>query len=233
MSTTIESTSKSPMKKPAARHDAVVLREYGPFGARVHGVTHDGKNVWLSTDDAIVGFDPASGDVVRRLPVVGSAGTAFDGENLYQIAAEEILVVRPSDGVVLRRMPAPEKASNSGLAYAGGFLWVGQYEEGRIVKIDAKTGEVVKTLRSDRWVTGVSFVEGEGTDASEAGLWHATHTPDGDRAEIRRLGADGAVEETLVLPEGIHVSGLEADRRGRFFGGGGRSGMVRLIGRKD
>jgi len=202
---------------------AEVLAEYGPFGeGGVHGVTFDGKLVWFARDNELVAFDPDREEVVRRLAVPAEAGTAFDGENLYQLAGGEILVVRPSDGRVLRKMPAPGKGADSGMAWADGYLWVGQYRASKIHQIDAKTGEIVKTLSSDRFVTGVSCVDGA--------LWHGAS--DGGRdPELRRLGADGSVEESLVLAGIAHVAGVESNGKGEFWCGG-EGGKLRLVGKR-
>lgn len=218
-------TTKSTTKKSTKAAAAEIVREYGPFGeGNIHGVTFDGKLVWFARTGELVAFDPEAEKVVKRLAVPADAGTAFDGENLYQLAEAEILVVRPSDGRVLRKIPAPSKGKDSGMAYADGYLWVGAYREAKIHQVDAKTGEIVKTLASDRFVTGVSCVDGE--------LWHATTSDDGKPGEIRRLAADGAVEESLTVPDGIFVSGLEGTKDGTFWCGGGSSGKLRRMKKK-
>jgi outer membrane protein assembly factor BamB len=213
-------TENKPMNDKTDRAKADIVKEYRPVeGEKVHGVTFDGKLVWYATDDGIVGFDPESEKIVKRLAVPSNAGTAFDGENLYQLAGEEILVVRPSDGRVLRKLPAPGKGMDSGMAYADGHLWVGQYRDAKIHKIDAKTGEIVKTLTSDRFVTGVSCVDGA--------VWHGV-SDDEKPSELRRLRADGSVAEVITFPEGVHLAGVESDGRGGFWCGG-EAGKVRLV----
>jgi hypothetical protein len=211
MSESMESTRRS---------EAEIVREYVPLDDRpIHGVTFDGRNVWFARDDELVAFDPVTEKVVQRhaVPKAG-AGTAFDGEHLYQLAKEEILVVRPSDGSVVRRLPAPGKGLNSGMAWADGYLFVGQFRESRIHKVDAKTGEIVKTLTSDRFVTGVSCIDGA--------LWHGA-SDDGNPPELRRLGSDGTVAETLTVPVS-HISGVEAAPDGGFWCGG-EKGKLRLV----
>jgi len=199
---------------------AEVVRTYGPFGeGGVHGVTFDGALVWFARDNELVAFDPETEEVVRRHAVPADAGTAFDGENLYQLAADEILVVRPADGRVLRRMPSPGKGEDSGMAYADGYLWIGQYRAAKIHQVDARTGEVVKTLASDRFVTGVSCVDGE--------LWHGA-AGDDKPAELRRLALDGTVEETLALEGTTHLAGVESDGKGAFWCGGA-AGTLLLV----
>lgn len=217
---TTESITKKTNKAAAE-----IVREYGPFGeGGIHGVTFDGKLVWFARTGELVAFDPETEQVVKRLEVPADAGTAFDGEHLYQIAGEHILVVRPRDGRVLRKIPAPSKGKDSGMAYADGYLWVGAYREAKIHQVDVKTGEIVKTLASDRWVTGVSCVDGA--------LWHATTSDDGKPGELRRLGSDGAIQESLEVPEGIFVSGLERTKDGTFWCGGGSSGKLRRMKKK-
>lgn len=201
--------------------DAEILREYGPGAigeGAVHGVTFDGKLVWFARGAELVAFDPDAEAVVRRLPVRADAGTAFDGEHLYQLADSEILVIEPSDGRVVRKIPSPGKNGASGMAWADGYLWVGEYRASKIHQIDAKTGDVVKTLSSDRFVTGVSCVDGA--------LWHGV-TDDTGPCELRRLAPDGAVEEVLTVRDAKVVAGVESDRKGAFWCGG--EGKLRLV----
>lgn len=205
-----------------AVHDAEVLRQYGPFDGAdaIHGVSFDGQQVWAATGPALVAFDPASGIPVRSLAVPCDAGTAFDGTHLYQIAEARIDKIDPHSGQVLASIPAPGGGTDSGMAWAEGYLWVGQYRERRIHQVDPATGKVLRTIASDRFVTGVTWVDGE--------LWHGTD--DGERSDIRRIDpASGAVLERLVMPEGMHVSGLESDGAQLFYAGGGRSGKVRAV----
>jgi hypothetical protein len=205
------------------RSDAVIVREYVPLDdRRIHGVTFDGARVWFARDDEIVAFDPATEKVVLRHPVpAAGAGTAFDGEHLYQLAKDEILVIRPSDGRIIRKLPAPPKGHCSGMAWADGYLFIGQYRESRIHKVDAKTGEIVKTLTSDRYVTGVSFVDGA--------LWHGA-AGDEKPCELRRLASDGTVQEALAVPVS-HIAGVEGTPDGDFWCAG-EKGTLRLVQRR-
>jgi hypothetical protein len=207
---------------PKPRGEAEIAREYGPATlgeGDVHGVTFDGKLVWFARGERLVAFDPEAERVARQLDVPAEAGTAFDGEHLYQLARGEILVVRPSDGRIVRRLPAPGKGGASGMAWADGYLWVGEYRASKIHQLDAQTGEVVKTLSSDRFVTGVSFVDGA--------LWHGVSDEQGP-PELRRVAEDGTVEEALTIRGANHVSGLESDGKGGFWCGG-EGGTLRLV----
>jgi glutamine cyclotransferase len=201
---------------------AEILREYGPFPGvdHVHGVSFDGAHVWFAAGDKLVAFDPTSGKTTRSLDVAAHAGTAFDGEHLFQLAEDRIQKVDPNTGKVLATIPAPGRGGDSGLAWAEGSLWVGQYRERKIHQIDPQTGAILRTIQSDRFVTGVTWVDGE--------LWHGTR--EGDASDLRRVDPrTGNVLERLELPAGTDVSGLESDGGDRFFCGGGRSGKVRAV----
>jgi glutamine cyclotransferase len=210
-------------KTPAATARAAnIVREYGPFpGAeRVHGVTHDGHQVWAATGATLIAFDPASGETTRTLDRGCDAGTAFDGKHLYQITEARIDKIDPASGKVLASIPAPGQGSDSGLTWAEGCLWVGQYRDRKIHQIDPQTGAVLRTIESNRHVTGVTWVDGE--------LWHGTW--EGEQSELRRVDPeDGAVLERLEMPPGTIVSGLESDGAGLFYCGGGTSGKVRAV----
>jgi glutamine cyclotransferase len=206
------------MKRSAAE----ILREYGPFPGidRVNGVTFDGRHVWFASGDRVNALDPASGKVVRSIEVAGHAGTAFDGRHLFQIAEDRIQKIDPKTGRVLATIPAPGGGADSGLAWGEGTLWVGQYRERKIHQIDPETGAVLRTIQSDRFVTGVTWVDGE--------LWHGTW--EGDASDVRRIDPrSGEALERLEMPPGLAVSGLESDGGERFFCGGGYSGKVRAV----
>lgn len=206
------------MKRSAAQ----IVREYGPFSGagRVNGVTYDGRHIWFASGDRLHAFDPASGDPVRTIDVAAHAGTAFDGKHLFQITEDRILKIDPQSGRVLSTIPAPGGGGDSGLAWAEGTLWVGQYRDRRIHQIDPDTGEILRTIESNRFVTGVTWVDHE--------LWHATS--EGDESEIRRVDPQsGEVLEQLDMPRGMNISGLECDGSDRFFCGGQKSGKVRVV----
>jgi len=206
------------MKRSAAE----ILREYGPFpGAeQVHGLTFDGRHVWFASGDRLNALDPATGKIKRSISVAAHAGTAFDGRHLYQIAEDRIQTIDPESGRVLATIPAPGGGGDSGLAWAEGTLWVGQYRQRRIHQVDPRTGAVLRTIESNRFVTGVTWVDGE--------LWHATL--DDDESELRRIDPQtGEVLERIEMPPGAGVSGLESDGGDRFFCGGGNSGKVRAV----
>ena len=201
---------------------AEILREYGPFpGAdSVAGVTYDGEHVWFASGDKLNALDPESGALVRSIDVAAQAGTAFDGRYLFQIAEGRIRKIDPRNGEVLSSIPAPGDGGDSGLAWAEGTLWVGQYQGRRIHQVDPETGAVLRIIESKRFVTGVTWVDGE--------LWHGTW--ENDKSDVRRVNPQtGALLERIDLPAGVGVSGLESDGRDRFFCGGGNSGKIRVV----
>src|SRR6059058_903203 len=211
-------TRSMQMKRSAAE----IIREYGPFPGveHVHGVTYDGTHVWFASGDRLNAVDPASGKIARSIDVAAHAGTAFDGRQLFQIAEDRIQKIDAATGKLLATIPAPGGGGDSGLAWAEGSLWVGEYRERKIHQVDPDTGTVLRTIESKRFVTGVTWVDGE--------LWHGTW--EGEESDIRRIDPEsGAVLERLEMPRGSGVSGLESDGADLFYCGGGASGKVRAV----
>jgi glutamine cyclotransferase len=204
------------------RSTAEILREFGPFPGvdDVHGVTFDGQYVWFASGDRLNAFDPASGKTARSIEAAAHAGTAFDGKHLFQIAEDRIQKIDPKTGRVLATIPAPGGGGDSGLAWAEGTLWVGQYRDRKIRQVDPETGAILRTIESNRFVTGVTWIDGE--------LWHGTW--EGDESGLRRVDPrTGEVLEVIDMPPGAAVSGLESDGADRFFCGGGDTGKVRVV----
>jgi glutamine cyclotransferase len=206
------------MKRSAAE----IVGEYGPFADidGVHGVTFDGEHEWFASGDKLHAVDPATGKIVRSIRAAAHAGTAFDGRHLFQIAEDRIQKIDPKTGRVLATIPAPGGGGDSGLAWAEGTLWVGQYRDRKIHQVDPDTGAILRTIESNRFVTGVTWVDAE--------LWHGTW--EGDESELRHIDPQtGEVLERLEMPAGAGVSGLESDGGDRFYCGGGSSGTVRIV----
>ena len=204
------------------RSTAEIIEEYGPFpGAeQVHGVTYDGESVWFASGDKLNALDPSNGTLQRSIDVAAHGGTAFDGKHLYQLAEDRIQKIDAKTGRVLATIPAPGGGGDSGLAWAEGTLWVGHYRSRKIHEIDPDTGKILRTVESNRFVTGVTWVDGE--------LWHATW--EGEESDVRHIDpGTGEVIEKLEMPAGVGVSGLESDGSDRFYCGGGKSGKVRAV----
>ncbi|MGO4221210.1 glutamine cyclotransferase [Lysobacter sp. TAF61] len=220
MSPTLATTDKTTEQVPARA--AEIVREYGPFdGAEnIAGVTYDGHRVWAATGPSVLAFDPDSGQVERTIDCPADAGTAFDGTHLYQIAEARIDKIDPATGAVVASIPAPGGGRDSGMAWAEGSLWVGQYRDRKIHQINPETGAILRTIESNRFVTGVTWVDGE--------LWHGVW--DGDESELRHIDpASGTVLERLEMPPGAGVSGLESNGADLFYCGGGPGGTVRAV----
>ena len=156
---------------------------------------------------------------MRKLNVPAQSGTAFDGQHLFQIAEDRIQKIDPESGRVLATIPTPDGGA-SGMAWAEGTLWVGQHRNRKIHQVDPQTGAILRTIESNRFVTGVTWVGDE--------LWHGTW--EADQSELRRINPkSGEVLEQIDMPPGIGVSGLESNGSDTFFCGGGNSGKVRAV----
>ena len=216
-----ERPADPPPSYPPA-HPAEIVREFGPFPGTgsIAGVSHDGRHVWAAGGTHLLAIDPQSGEVARSLPCACDAGTAFDGKHLWQIADARIHKIDPATGEVLASIPAPGGGGDSGLTWAEGSLWVGNYRGRRIHQVDPATGAIRRTIESNSFVTGVTWVDGE--------LWHGTW--EGDESELRRLDpGNGAVLQRLQMPPGAGVSGLESDGADLLYAGGGPSGKLRVV----
>lgn len=204
---------------------AEVLREYGPFAdaRQVNGVTFDGRWVWLAVGERMLAVAPDSGEVVRTIEVPAEAGSAFDGRFLYQISGDSIQKIDHQSGKVVSTVKAPCEAM-SGMAWADGYLWIGEYKACKVHQVDPETGALVRSLVSDRFVTGVTWVQGE--------LWHGTMQD--ASSELRELDPQsGAVRRRIALPQGTLVSGLESNGSDVFYCGGATSGKLRAVRRSE
>ncbi|MHA6297515.1 NHL repeat-containing protein [Devosia sp. CAU 1758] len=200
---------------------AEIITEYGPYPgvSDIHGVTYDGSNVWFASGEKLNSVDPETGAARRSIDATAYAGTAFDGTHLFQIAEDRINRIDPESGTIVASIPTPGDGA-SGLAWAEGALWVGEYRARRIYQVDPGTGAVQRTIEATRFVTGVTWVDGE--------LWHGTW--EDDRSDLRHIDAQTAeVLEILEMPAGAGVSGLESNGADRFYCGGGSSGMLRVV----
>jgi outer membrane protein assembly factor BamB len=150
---------------------------------------------------------PTDKQIIIAIDVAAHAGTAFDGHHLFQLSGDRIQKIDPNTGRVLSTIPAPGGAG-SGLTWAEGTLWIGQYRNRKVHQIDPDTGAVLRTIESNRFVTGVTWIDGE--------LWHATLEE--EESDLRRVNPQtGEVLERLEMPPGMSVSGLESDGGDRFF----------------
>src|SRR6202167_3750642 len=142
-------------------------------------------------------------------------GVTYDGQHVWFASGDKLNAFDPATGKALRSI---DVAADAGTAFDGRHLF--QIGEDRMQKIDPETGAILRTIESTRFVTGVTWVDGE--------LWHATW--EGDESDLRRVDpGSGEVLERLDMPRGVGVSGLESDGRDRFFCGGGKSGKVRTV----
>jgi glutamine cyclotransferase len=214
--------AQSPAKDLPSAQPAELVREYGPFaaGETVHGVSYDGARVWFATGTKLRALDPESGEVTGALDAICDAGTAYDGTYLYQLGAGQIQKLDPHTGRVLKSFPSPGEGRDAGLTWAEGTLWVAKYDSRKIHQIHPESGAVLRTLESNRFVTGVTWVDGE--------LWHGTLEE--GVSELRRIRPEnGAVVQRLSMPQGAEVTGLESDGDDLLYCGGGSSGTVRAV----
>ena len=178
---------------------------------------------------------------MRSIDVAAHAGTAFDGEHLFQIAEDRIQKIDPKTGRVLATIPAPGGGGDSGLTWAEGTLWVGQYRDRKIHQIDPQTGAILRTIESNRFVTGVTWVDGM------TPMMEARAVKNQDEHECMRIvgACEVALEKMctrllsrVAFGKGNELAsdfarehGLTIDRMRAQYGQQGLWGLVRRLGR--
>jgi hypothetical protein len=218
-------TARTVSTAPTVRE--LALEELGD----IHGVTVDGDgNLWFGhgKEARLSCVAPDTGRLLRSYPHIrATAGTAFDGTHIWQIAGDQIVRVEPETGAVVRSLPTPAGVHCSGMAWVPGALWIGDYDGKRLVKVSLETGEVVKELGSDRFVTGIEWIGGA--------LWHGAWQRSGKEgpdvgARLRRVDADsGKVLQEVALEGNWQISGTGVDAAGRLWCGGGNGGGIRAV----
>ena len=125
--------------------------------------------LWVTTEgptggapSAVQRLDPATGDVLARIPV-GTCGLTTSPGAVWVANARDGTVVRidPATNQVVTTIPAAEDACDPGFAY--GSLWVASDEARTIWRIDPATNQVVATipaLLSDSEYSALAFAFG-------------------------------------------------------------------------
>jgi hypothetical protein len=194
-------------------------------GQLVCGVAFDGQSLWASIivdgQGSLARIDRETGAVVSRVATDRIAGLAWDGSHLWAITPSGIVRIDPKTLAVVKTLPRPAiDGAMSGLAWDGEALWAGTYHQKKILKIDPATGAVLREVASDRFVTGITWLNGD--------LWHVVDDEDSPPrpTEMRRIDADtGAVLEGIELP--FSITGLDHD--GDAFWCGDSNGSLRLV----
>src|SRR6185503_9926409 len=110
--------------------------------------------------------------------------------------------IDPKTGRVVATIPAPGGGVTRDSRGPRGRSGSDRYRDRKIHQVDPQTGAILRTIESNRFVTGVTWVDGE--------FWHGTS--EGDQSDIRRIDPrTGEVLESLAMPQGTLVSGLESD----------------------
>ena len=85
---------------------------------------------------------------------------------------------------------------------------------------DPATGKVLRSIETSRFVTGVTWVEGE--------LWHGTWEE--GESELRRIDPTTGEElDALAMPSGVGLSGLETNGADLFYCGDGGKSTLRAV----
>ena len=190
-------------------------------------MTFDGTLAWLAAGDRIQSLDPESGEPGRSLAVPADAGTAFDGRYLFQLTSDRIQNIEPETGRVVGTIPAPGKGSDSGLAWAEGSLWVGQYRRRKIdqiIRIPATSSEPSNRIGSSPASRG-------STASSGMGRGKKTRASSDESTLNQALCSNGspcrkAQGSAGWSPMAVTHSSAAAERAEKCGGYAARSGMI-------
>lgn len=135
-------------------------------GRSVSGLTYDGHFLWITLDGEalILGVDPKTGQVRKRIAfsTPDTGGSAFDGRFLWQVAYLERTISRIDleTGQILEKIPAPGPgdSKSAGLTYDGQYLWVSNFDVGKIYRIDpTRHGVIVGEIEGGFETTGLAW----------------------------------------------------------------------------
>ncbi|MFC4257208.1 glutamine cyclotransferase [Altererythrobacter xixiisoli] len=203
-------------------NNAKILRILAPGQgvAHIHGVSYDGCHVWAAAGDRLLALDPKQGEIRKIVSIPATAGTAFDGRHLYQISGGRIRVIDHETGKCVRDFAAPPGDDCSGMAWSEGSLWIGQYEGRRILEVSPENGRVLREIEVGRLVTGVTWAGDQ--------LWHGSW--DGERGALHQFDPEaGETRRTIRMPDGVPITGVEANGDGQAFCGAGAQGIIHVV----
>jgi len=198
----------------------------------IGGVAFDGEAIWFSdgTNHRLVRIDPATGQVLKTIDGLDvRTGTAFDGRYLWQVGTGCLLKIDPEAGTCVGSIPLATDEQVTGLSCAEGAIWVALWHAQKILEIDPESGDVQRTIDTQRFVTGIAWLGEE--------LWHGAMDTMGPPppgldpdAEVRRIDPDtGRPLVRFKMPPDAGVSGVAVDRDGTFWCGDCCSGTLRAI----
>lgn len=123
--------------------------------------------VWIATGQGqLVRLDPATNRVVASIPVgeVGSGYGGFnpvavvsDGQRVWAVSDRSLVEIDPQTNRVGRRIELPDVLYTALLD--GDTIWASAYDDGRVYRVDLKSGKVVAALSPGGVV---SLAAGEG-----------------------------------------------------------------------
>lgn len=130
----------------------------------VSGLAWDGERLWVTAEGTgrAVRVDPDTGAVEGAvgLPVRETGGSAWVDGELYQLgwSARRIYRIDPASGRVLGSFPSPGRGMSSGMTYDGRHLWVANWEDPALYRVDPRRGGRTVASRPGGFeVTGLAW----------------------------------------------------------------------------
>jgi DNA-binding SARP family transcriptional activator/DNA-binding beta-propeller fold protein YncE len=168
-----------------------------PDFAGVERIALEDHAVWLAGGKRLIRIDPASGRVVRTLPVsVGIDGIATLRGDLWAVSRTDRAVLRldPLTAEIRDRVSVAGDSGALAISADSDFLWVLDGETATVTKIDPGLHEIAETY-------GLSAGRGELSLAAGEGAAWVSNAFDGTVTRI-----DGATNEVASIPVSAYSS---------------------------
>jgi DNA-binding beta-propeller fold protein YncE len=151
------------------RIDAATGRTVGdpePVGFEPHDICFGEGGVWVSQQETVARFDPATGKRTAMIPIKVHSNyvpiLAAEGSVWVADPAEEVSTVLRIDAATNSVVGQPIKVGQEPLflAAGAGSIWVGSHDSKTISRIDPRTSKVIATIDTGFEVHGLSYGEG-------------------------------------------------------------------------
>lgn len=122
--------------------------------------------------------------------VAGALLSVAEGDKVWVTSDEALVVIDPATNET-RSLPVPvPDGSWSGLSFAGGDIWIGNYREGVLFRVDPETGEILAEVEVGPEAVSITAVPGA--------IW--VRTQGGVTWEAQRI--DTATNEVVATVDG-------------------------------
>ncbi len=151
------------------RIDQTTMRIIGipePIGFEPHALSFGEGGLWVSQQETVARFDPATGKLVARVPINVNSNyvpvLAAEGSVWVADPSEEVSTVMRIDPAANKVVGQPIKVGREPLflVAGAGSIWVGSHDSNTVTRIDPKSNQIVATIKTGFQVHGLAYSEG-------------------------------------------------------------------------